>query len=499
MKSPISYLMSCLCLALALPLQAQVHQAWINRHTLSAAGTNQPVAMALDRDGNIIVSGHGTSTNGDFDYVALKYSPGGSLLWQSRYAGIGDDQVRSMKVDGEGNTLLTGTRASVKYGTNGVEKWTAPYGGRGVAVDPSNDVYVTGFDETNFATVKLHRDAGTNLWLRTDKILPGQRGGDVSHVIAVNSESNVFVSGKVVCYSDPRFIYLNRRTLSYNTHGGLRWEAGPDIFDGCALFGVNMRALVVAPSGEAIEAGELNGNGATVIRKLGADGQPIWSSTAGNNLFQWTILRSATIDKNGFFYLAGEAVGRIGIPAPNYFALAKLHPSGTNMWLGAFGSGPVGTKIAHALAVDDMGNVYGAGQSPGAGSDYTTIKYSPDGQQLWVQRYDGPAHGDDVATAIAVAPDGSVYVTGWSTTSSNLIEITTLKYVQFQSIAVETNRTVSLQFPGTPGQSNRVQATVDFLDWLDLGFSIADPNGLLHFQDTNAPTFPFRFYRTVSP
>jgi hypothetical protein len=44
-----------------------------------------------------------------------------------------------------------------------------------------------------------------------------------------------------------------------------------------------------------------------------------------------------------------------------------------------------------------------------------------------------------------------------------------------------------------------VQATTDFLDWLDLGFSIADTNGCLRFLDTNAPSFPHRFYRMVSP
>jgi hypothetical protein len=179
----------------------------------------------------------------------------------------------------------------------------------------------------------------------------------------------------------------------------------------------------------------------------------------------------------------------------------KATSSGTLIWSNQYVGPTGGYHLAHAIALDSAGNVYVTGQSPGpgTGNDYATIKYSSTGQELWVQRYDGPAHGDDVATAIAVAADGSVYVTGWSTTSSNLTEITTIKYVPFQSIAVETNRAVSLQFPGTPGTSNRVQATVDFLDWSDLGFSIADPNGLLHFQDTNAPTFPFRFYRTVSP
>ena len=37
------------------------------------------------------------------------------------------------------------------------------------------------------------------------------------------------------------------------------------------------------------------------------------------------------------------------------------------------------------------------------------------GAKVWVSRYDGPAHGDDFATALGVSPDGStVFVTGYS-------------------------------------------------------------------------------------
>ena len=39
-------------------------------------------------------------------------------------------------------------------------------------------------------------------------------------------------------------------------------------------------------------------------------------------------------------------------------------------------------------------------------------------------------------------------------------------------------------------------ASSDLLNWLDLGTILADTNGLMQFDDTNAPNFPARFYNT---
>ena len=46
---------------------------------------------------------------------------------------------------------------------------------------------------------------------------------------------------------------------------------------------------------------------------------------------------------------------------------------------------------------------------------------------------------------------------------------------------------------------DKVQATTNFPNWLDIGLGTADPNGLLQFQDTNATQYPFRFYQSVTP
>jgi hypothetical protein len=42
----------------------------------------------------------------------------------------------------------------------------------------------------------------------------------------------------------------------------------------------------------------------------------------------------------------------------------------------------------------------------------------------------------------------------------------------------------------------RHQSSEDLLNWLYLGSVLADTNGLIQFDDTNAPACPSRFYYT---
>jgi hypothetical protein len=48
-----------------------------------------------------------------------------------------------------------------------------------------------------------------------------------------------------------------------------------------------------------------------------------------------------------------------------------------------------GLDIAFSVVVDNLGNVYVAGNSPGdtSANDIATIKYNSSGQQQWVQHY----------------------------------------------------------------------------------------------------------------
>ncbi|MBI1802870.1 MAG: SBBP repeat-containing protein [Ignavibacteriae bacterium] len=78
----------------------------------------------------------------------------------------------------------------------------------------------------------------------------------------------------------------------------------------------------------------------------------------------------------------------------------------------------VAGKMTRNLAVAANGDVYVTGYSSGSrtGFDYVTIRYNKAGAMMpgWPQRYNGPVNGNDKAYSLAIDNSGNVYVTGES-------------------------------------------------------------------------------------
>jgi hypothetical protein len=224
------------------------------------------------------------------------------------------------------------------------------------------------------------------------------------------------------------------------------------------------------------------------------------SGNTFSNIFSYLDSYEPTL---GVRAMAIDGLGDICLTGGRFGALTfKLEANLVPLWTNGY-SGP-GSDYHHqgnAIVTDHADNVYITGQSPGADNvnEWFTIKYDPEGHTQWVQRYNGPGNGEDIATAIAVDAQGGVYVAGSSTTTNGLIDLVITKYAELQNIQVQTNNTVLLQFFGTPGQAYRFQSTTNFPNWQDIGTSTAEPNRIYSFIDTNAPGYPYRFYRTVSP
>ena len=105
-------------------------------------------------------------------------------------------------------------------------------------------------------------------------------------------------------------------------------------------------------------------------------------------------------------------------------AASPCYSQATQEWVQTYNGTGNGLDISFSVVVDNLGNVYVAGNSPGdtSANDITTIKYDSAGQQQWVRRYNGPGNSDDGTNgtnAIAVDDSGNVYVTGWSAGTEN--------------------------------------------------------------------------------
>jgi hypothetical protein len=99
----------------------------------------------------------------------------------------------------------------------------------------------------------------------------------------------------------------------------------------------------------------------------------------------------------------------------------KYSPDGELLWVGAYDGPAHGLDYVKAMAVDVHGNVIVCGASFGyrTGRDYVTLKLRAlDGKRMWARRYAGPSDFDE-ARDVTVDPSGNVYITGQSRSLSS--------------------------------------------------------------------------------
>jgi hypothetical protein len=317
---------------------------------------------------------------------------------------------------------------------------------------------------------------------------------DISQVLALDEDENVYVGGWTVTYSYRGIIYDTFGLVKYDVNGGLVWHK---FFPSAIRPGTQAKAVAVDRNQAVYIVGNVRWS-TYYTTKLTSQGEILWWYALDSTDIDG--VQAMTLDAAGFVYLTGAAHLTGSLAG---YGTVKLTGSGTEVWIRRY-VGDTSAWTYHygkAIALDAMTNVYVTGLSPapGTGNDIATVAYDNDGNELWVKRYDGPVHGDDQGAAIAVDAAGGVYVTGFSANTSGGYDLTTIKYAYLEAIRVLTNGHVRLQFFGTPGQDYRFQATTNFADWTELGSSLADTNGIYRWEDTNAPLFPQRFYRTVTP
>lgn len=292
------------------------------------------------------------------------------------------------------------------------EDWVRRYHGqagsfnspRAQAIDSHGNVYVTGFTTEPFiisrwVTIK-YGPSGRKIWLRR---YTGPNLSNNAEAIAVDGQGNVYVTGQ------SRSDLGNWTTIKYNSDGGLLWESSY-VWTAGGNTGFP-RAMVVDPGGNVYITGDVSGVCTTI--KYGSDGKLLWESRHPSDLSYGSGYASGIVlDDRGNVYITGTIW--------DTFATIKYSPDGNKLWV-RYSEIPSVYSDSRGIVLDNRSNVYITGTywgRKGTKFNFATIKYDSAGKQLWVRRYNGPANGNDIADAIAVDGRGNVYVAGSSATST---------------------------------------------------------------------------------
>ena len=323
----------------------------------------------------------------------------------------------------------------MRYYPNGDTAWVRRYNGPGsyydyadaMVIDGSGNAYVTGQSPgsgtgADYATIKYRSD-GDTAWVRRYNG-PGN-STDAASAIAIDGSGNVYVTGWSL---GPETEY-DYATVKYYPNGDTAWvrryNGTGDSTDRASDIAVDDLGNVYVTGSSYHSA---TGRDYLTI-KYYPNGDTAWArrynGPGDTTDYAWAI----TVEGSGNVYVTGQShSSETGAD----YATIKYYPDGDSVWVRRYNGPGNGTDAASAMATDGSGNVYVTGRSHGLGTeyDYATVKYYPNGDTGWVRRYNGPGNSYDRAIDIGIDGSHNIYVTGNSLGSGTGYDYATIKYVQ---------------------------------------------------------------------
>jgi len=380
--------------------------------------------------------------------------------------------------------------------TTGDELWVATFDGiaggsdfaRDIGVSPDGStVFVTGSIRDSdggddFATMAYDPAAGSQKWLAYYTGLTGF--GGTANALAVSPDgSRVYVTGW-----SPGIGGLDYATIAYDAVTGVelwaaRFSRSPDSDD-------EPWSLAVSPDGSRVfvtgfSTGPTSQRDWATVAYDAITGTPVWVKRHNGPAKQDDNASDLAVSPDGTtLFVVGTEWGTASFADAAIVAYSTS--DGTARWARRY-DGPA-HKDDYAISVavaPDGTEVYltGGSSAVSGASDYVTMAFgASDGTKRWLRRYNGPARSEDNATDLQVTPDGGmVVVTGWSMAQQGQPQYTTIAYDSSSGATVWVTRSdqdayatdVAVSADGTQAFVTGEAGSAPGFDYSTVAYSVA--------------------------
>ena len=399
-------------------------------------GDDYAHAVAMDLEGNVLVTGEVAAGNGADIYTAKYAASDGHLLWEKSYNGAGNnnDVGNAVAVDSAGNVVVTGF--SVGGAPAGAGMYTAKYAsadgslmwqhflrgpsneiafGYDVKVDAAGDLLVLGATRTAAGADRIHcvkysGSSGSILWQRQASF----QGYGYSSGLALDASNNICITGTVGASGTPGTQLYVAKFASSN--GAVLWETFYD-----------------KPGRDQGDAIAVDLHGDVIV-------------TGGSELV------------NG--------------GTPDIYTAKYSGKNGSLLWERRVDRQPARAEGGSAVVLDAIGNVFAiCNGNRGSDTEIYIAKYgSGSGTLLSEQTYNGPNFNDDSLNAgdAVATPEGGFVMAVLSRSTPTNLDYATVKRVpaasteapELSNIGVTNITTTGARFQAV-ALSNQADAVVD--------------------------------------
>lgn len=244
------------------------------------------------------------------------------------------------------------------------------------------------------ATILVYHFQFTNAQqVTTEWVINNFNGYPVGVMIGLDNNDNVFVTGHAGDHS--KII-----TSKYDSNGNLIWER----FYSVPNLGVNATWLSIDPSGNIIVTGYPRTYSSNPVEsglltlKYDNNGNLLWDKLISGT---WAFAVRSIVDQSGNVYVTGRDWQ---YTATYDFVTIKYAPDGTQLWLDTFDQDG-GFHTPTSMELDQSSNLFitGGGMSGGL----ITVMYSSNGVRQWVKEETGTP-----GQSIRVDNAGGIFITG---------------------------------------------------------------------------------------